>query len=202
MLFRSIVESKVKENDNFKFTKLTINRPLRLKYVDLVMPEDSSKLKDTEVALCKEISELYSDKYKKQSFNDKEFFDMLKRDKVKLTAAQIKKLRQIFGTKDENSPEVFNNPYKPVQGDFAWDNDLVDTEIVPWKDDIEEYLDKNVRPYAPDFVVDDSKTKIGYEIPLTREFYKYVPLRASDEIFSELKKLEEQEAVLMNKILG
>jgi type I restriction enzyme M protein len=50
--------------------------------------------------------------------------------------------------------------------------------------------------------VDESKTKIGYEIPFTREFYKYVPLAKSKDIFAELKALEEKEADLMNKILG
>ncbi|MFI3263184.1 MAG: type I restriction-modification system subunit M N-terminal domain-containing protein [Rikenellaceae bacterium] len=115
---------------------------------------------------------------------------------------EIKKIRQIFGTKDESCPKVFNNPYKATKCDFAWDSDLSYTETIPWKDDIEEYLDKNVRPYAADFVVDDSKTKIGYEIPLTREFYKYVELDHSDDIFKRFKELESQEAELMIKILG
>ncbi len=196
------VESKIKDNDDFKFTKLTINRPLRLKYVDLVMPEDTAKLKDAEIALCMQIAELYNEKYAGVELSDKDFFDALKKESIKVTAAQIKKLRQIFGTKDEQSAEVCNNPYKAVAGDWAWDSDLTDTEVVTWKDDIEEYLDKNVRPYAPDFVEDEAKRKIGYEIPLTREFYKYVELRKSEDIFSKLKELEAQEAELMTKILG
>ena len=77
-----------------------------------------------------------------------------------------------------------------------------DTEIVPWTEDIEEYMKKNVLPYAPDAWIDKKKTKIGYEIPFTREFYKYVAPRKSEDIFSHLKELESKETELMNKILG
>ena len=77
-----------------------------------------------------------------------------------------------------------------------------DAEIVPWKEDIEEYMKKNVLPYAPDAWIDKKKTKIGYEIPFTREFYKYVAPRKSEDIFSHLKELESKETELMNKILG
>lgn len=77
-----------------------------------------------------------------------------------------------------------------------------DTEIVPWTEDIDEYMQKNVLPYAPDAWIDKKKTKIGYEIPFTREFYKYVAPRKSEDIFAHLKELEIQEADLMAKILG
>jgi len=77
-----------------------------------------------------------------------------------------------------------------------------DTEIVPWTEDIDEYMQKNVLPYAPDAWIDEKKTKIGYEIPFTREFYKYVAPRKSEDIFAHLKELETQEADLMAKILG
>ena len=77
-----------------------------------------------------------------------------------------------------------------------------DTEIVPWTEDIGEYMQKNVLPYAPDAWIDKKKTKIGYEIPFTREFYKYVAPRKSEDIFAHLKELETQETDLMAKILG
>lgn len=77
-----------------------------------------------------------------------------------------------------------------------------DTEIVPWTEDIQAYLKKQVLPYAPDAWMDESKTKVGYEIPFTREFYKYVAPRKSDDIFARLKELEQQEMDLMAKILG
>ena len=77
-----------------------------------------------------------------------------------------------------------------------------DSETVPWTEDIDEYMQKNVLPYAPDAWIDEKKSKIGYEIPFTREFYKYVAPRKSEDIFAHLKELEQQESDLMSKILG
>ena len=77
-----------------------------------------------------------------------------------------------------------------------------DTENVPFKEDIEAYMQKNVYPYAPEAKVDTKASKIGYEIPFTREFYKYVAPRKSDEIFAHLQELEQQESALMAKIMG
>ena len=77
-----------------------------------------------------------------------------------------------------------------------------DTENVPFKEDIEAYMQKNVYPYAPEAKVDMKASKIGYEIPFTREFYKYVAPRKSDEIFAHLQELEKQETALMTKIMG
>lgn len=82
------------------------------------------------------------------------------------------------------------------------DSSKRDTESIPWAENIEEYMQKNVFPYAPDAWIDEKKSRIGYEIPFTREFYKYVPLRHSDEIFAHLKELEKQESALMDKIMG
>jgi type I restriction enzyme M protein len=49
-----------------------------------------------------------------------------------------------------------------------------------------------VLPHVPDAWIDESKTKVGYEIPFTRHFYKFVPLRSSEEIMLEIKTLEEK----------
>ena len=77
-----------------------------------------------------------------------------------------------------------------------------DTESIPWSEPIEEYMQKNVYPYAPEAWIDEKKTKIGYEIPFTREFYKYVAPRKSEEIFAHLQELEKAESELMAKIMG
>ena len=77
-----------------------------------------------------------------------------------------------------------------------------DTENVPFKEDIDAYMQKNVYPYAPDAKIDMKASKIGYEIPFTREFYKYVAPRKSEEIFAHLQELEKQETSLMAKIMG
>ena len=82
------------------------------------------------------------------------------------------------------------------------DTSLRDTENIPYKENIEEYMQKNVYPYAPDAWIDEKKSKVGYEIPFTREFYKYVAPRKSEEIYAHLQELEQQESSLMAKIMG
>ena len=77
-----------------------------------------------------------------------------------------------------------------------------DTETIPFKEDIDAYMQKNVLPYAPNAWIDDKKSKEGYEIPFTREFYKYVAPRMSEDIFANLQELEKQENELMAKIMG
>ena len=76
-----------------------------------------------------------------------------------------------------------------------------DTEIIPWLTNRDEYLQNNVAPYMPGFVIDEKKTRIGYETPFTREFYKFTPLKPSADIFQQLKELEQQESELMEKLL-
>ena len=107
------------------------------------------------------------------------------------------------------SKVVINRPQRNEAGDIVLDKKgkpvidkaLKDTEIIPWLTDINTYLEENVKPYAPDFMMSPADTKIGYEIPFTREFYRYTPLRPSADIFQELKELEQQESELMEKLL-
>ena len=76
-------------------------------------------------------------------------------------------------------------------GKLVADASLRDTENVPLTEDIQEYFKREVLPYAPDAWIDEKKTKIGYEIPFTRYFYKYVPPRNSEDIMSEILELEK-----------
>ena len=98
--------------------------------------------------------------------------------------------------KDENGNVVTKNG-KPVA-----DTRLRDTENVPLKEDIREYFKREVLPYAPDAWIDKTKTKIGYEIPFTRYFYKYVPPRPSEEIMSEILELEKSLDGSLEAIFG
>ena len=88
------------------------------------------------------------------------------------------------------------------KGKMQADTNKRDTESIPWKEDIEEYMEKNVYPYVPNAWIDDKKTKVGYEIPFTREFYKYVAPRKSEDIYAYLQELNAQEEELMTKIMG
>ena len=77
-----------------------------------------------------------------------------------------------------------------------------DSEIIPLGEDRDAYMQKNVLPYNPLAYVDPAKDKIGYEIPFTRLFYKFVAPEASAAIFEDIKALEAQETVLMKELFG
>ncbi len=96
---------------------------------------------------------------------------------------------------DDNGIIYKKGKPQPVKG-------KTDTEIVPLQQDVEQYFAKNVLPYNPLAYMDRTKDKIGYEVPFTRLFYKFVPPRSSDEIFAEFKALTQEEQKLMKDILG
>ena len=78
------------------------------------------------------------------------------------------------------------------RGDPEPDPELRDTETVPLREDVGAYVAREVTPHVPDAWVDESKTKIGYEIPLNRHFYVYEPPRPLDEIEADLQTLEQE----------
>ena len=90
------------------------------------------------------------------------------------------------------------------KGKFVPDKSKSDTENVPLKMDIASYFKSEVLPYVHkdswyEFIERDD---VGYEIPFTRHFYKFIPPRDSNEIFKEIKDLEAQEALLMKELFG
>lgn len=86
--------------------------------------------------------------------------------------------------RDENGKVVLKKG-KPVA-----DTGLRDTENVPLKENIDEYFKREVLPYAPDAWIDKTKTKIGYEIPMTRYFYEYQAPEPVEDIMARITKLE------------
>ena len=86
---------------------------------------------------------------------------------------------------DEDGNKILKNG-KPIA-----DPSLRDTESVPLKEDIKEYFKREVLPFAPDAWIDENKTKVGYEIPFTRYFYKYAPPKASKDIMAEIMEIEK-----------
>lgn len=88
--------------------------------------------------------------------------------------------------RDENGELVLKNGKKQP------DSSLRDTENVPLKEDIDEYFKREVLPFAPDAWIDEKKSKVGYEIPFTRYFYKYEAPKPSVEIMAEILELEKE----------
>ena len=87
--------------------------------------------------------------------------------------------------KDEKGNLVLKN--KKVQPDPS----LRDTEDIPMTEDIDSYFEREIKPFNPEAWIDKSKTKVGYEIPFTRLFYKYIVPERTDDIVLKIKELEE-----------
>jgi type I restriction enzyme M protein len=83
---------------------------------------------------------------------------------------------------------------KPVmkKGKPVADSALRDTENVPLVEDIDAYFAREVLPYAPDAWIDKTKTKVGYEIPMTRYFYEYQKPEDAESILSRIIRLEKE----------
>ena len=90
-------------------------------------------------------------------------------------------------------------PERDVQGNIVAkrgkpvvDSGLRDTENVPLTEDVETYFAREVLPYAPDAWIDEKKTKIGYEIPMTRYFYEYQAPEKTEDIMARITALEQE----------
>lgn len=118
------------------------------------------------------------------------------------------KISKIFNTKDFGyNKVVVERPLKdengkPIlkKGKPQPDSKLRDTENIPLSEDIDEYIKREVLPYAPDAWVDKSKTKIGYEIPFTRYFYEYTPPTPSADLMKEILQIESELKGSMERI--
>lgn len=96
---------------------------------------------------------------------------------------------------EAGKPILKKGKLQPVKG-------ASDNEIIPLQEDIDEYMEKNVLPYNSEAYLDRSKDKIGYEVPFTRLFYKFVAPVPSNEVFEEIKSLEAEETELMKELFG
>ncbi len=98
--------------------------------------------------------------------------------------------------RDENGKIV-----KDKKGNPKPSADLRDYENIPLQDNIEDYFKREVLPHVPDAWIDESKTKIGYEINFTKYFYKYKPLRSLEAIREDIMKLEEETEGLIKNVI-
>jgi len=86
------------------------------------------------------------------------------------------------------------------KGNPVADPDLRDTENVPLTENIDEYFAREVLPFAPDAWIDKSKTKTGYEIPMTRFFYEYQKPEPSEDILTRILSLEAGISASLNAL--
>jgi type I restriction enzyme M protein len=103
----------------------------------------------------------------------------------------------------EPDPELRDQENVPLPEGVAnrYEQNVTDRLAGPvYVDAVEQHLEREVHPYVPDAWIDHSKTRIGYEIPVTRHFYKYVPPRLLAEIDAEIKHLESEIQGLLRQV--
>jgi type I restriction enzyme M protein len=213
---------KIFDNEDFGYQKIVVERPLRLNFqvteerinnlynettfkklaesrkkgtAGLKEIEEGKKLQQQIIETLKTMDSTIL--YKNRDDFTKALRKAFKDSDIKLDSALLKAILSALSEKDETADICVDNKGNPEP-----DPDLRDTENVPLKEDIHEYFEREVKPHVPDAWIDESKTKIGYEIPFTRHFYKYQPLRPSEEIMKEIRELEQSILEKLKKVMG
>ena len=221
---RARVVSKVFDNDDFGYRKVTVERPLRLNFS--ATPERISLLDEQkafrnlaqskkadgaqrEEAIIKgkarqdAVKNLLNAVGKETDgsifLDPAEFSATLnaaaKATKVRLTKGERTAILSALGERDPEAAACMDD-----SGNVQPDPALRDTETAPLKEPLESYMAREVIPHAPDAWLDHSKTKVGYEVPLNRQFYVYEAPRPLEEIESGLRTLESEIAGLMAEV--
>ena len=213
---------KIFPNEAFGFLRITVERPLRLRWE---VTEEALVRLDTEPKLTKIDPEVRAnlrlevEKWVGESFPNADAPRKRVVDLMEELGLKGKPLEQAligaFAVRDAEAEAIID-----AKGNVEPDAELRDNENVPLPNKavtfasalgerlqsveyltaIEDYVEAEVLPYVPDAWVDFDKTKIGYEIPLTRHFYKYVPPRPVEEIDAEIRQLEAEIQELLEEV--
>lgn len=214
--------SKIFDNEDFGYHKITIERPLKLRFQ--ILPEHVEALKEVpafqnvvksrrkgvarqietengkslQEAIVKALQSMDAAKlYTNRDTFEADLLAACNKQGIKLDAPIKKAIINALSIRDETAEICTDAKGKPEP-----DPELRDYENVPLKEDIHEYFKREVLPHVPDAWIDESKTKIGYEIPLTRHFYKYVPPRPLDKIEADIKEVERDIVRMINEVAG
>jgi type I restriction enzyme M protein len=124
---------------------------------------------------------------------------VVKKQGIRLTATLKRQIQAAIAERDETAqPIVKKRTYDTVE--YEPDPELRDTEQIPLSESVEDFMAREVFPYAPDAWVADGSEKIGYEISFTRYFYKPQQLRTLAEIEADIRALERETDGLLEEI--
>ncbi|MFJ6237046.1 N-6 DNA methylase [Streptomyces griseus] len=206
--------SKIFDNLDFAFWQITIERPLRLNFE--TTPERVALVAEHKTlgiigGLIEALSSFDGGRY----LNREDFLSHVGKHlgsrSVTLTPAQRKALWQTLGERDGNA-DICRFQSGKNKGESEPDISLRETEIVPFGWDgnpknhdakdatIAAYFSAKVQPHRDDAWIDPTKTRVGYEIPFTRHFYKYVPPRSLAEIDADLEESLQEILGLLHKV--
>jgi len=206
---------KIFPNEAFGYQRITVERPLRLRWE--VTPETVGRLAETKQWLKLSEPEQIDVKVRLTALEGITETDKKVLAKKLGTVPKVveKQFWDLLAVADPEAKVITNRKGEPEP-----DPELRDNENVPlpevrasWSEDVSErlatmeyriavndYMTSEVLPYVPDAWVDHTKTKVGYEIPLTRHFYRYVPPRPLEEIDAEIKALEIEIQELLREV--
>ncbi|MEW6121687.1 MAG: class I SAM-dependent DNA methyltransferase [Pseudomonadota bacterium] len=191
--------SKIFDNADFGYTRVTIERPLRLRYRMSV--EDKARFLDAAPHLLDDIQAIDKALGREPNLDWNAVWaraeKLLKKRGSRWKVAEEKLFRSVFTAKDPAAEPVEKGAWS--EG-FEPDPDLRDFENVPLKEDIDAYFAREVLPHIPDVWMDRTKDKVGYEINFNRHFYKFTPPRKLAEIDVDLKEAEDEILRLLREV--
>ncbi|MDU0294388.1 class I SAM-dependent DNA methyltransferase [Saccharothrix longispora] len=192
---------KVFATRDFGYHRITVERPLKLRFevteealAELEVAKPLAKYEGSE----KLIEALRGLVGRPAAMRKVDFAKTLRETLVPLGKLPAPVDKAIWAAVSISDPE--GEVQTDAKGKPLPDPDLRDNENVPLDEDIDAYMAREVLPHVPDAWVDHTKTKVGYEIPFTRHFYKYTPPRPLEEIDAELKNLEAQIQCLLSEV--
>lgn len=191
--------SKIFDNDDFGFTRVTVDRPLRLRYQFTI--ERKARFLNVAPQLLEDVDAIDRAIGREQSADWNRVWeqvqDILHERRSRWRKPDRKLFRDVFTERDPEASPVLadDGPY-----DYEPDPQLRDFENVPLKDDIDGYFKREVHPHVPDAWIDRAKDKIGSEINFNRYFYKRTRPRPLEEIDADLKKAEEKIVRLLQAV--
>ncbi len=193
----SAATSRTFANVDFGFTRVTVERPRRLRYRMTV--EDKARFLDACPHLLDDLQAVDRALGRQPQLNWnavwKGIAEILHSRRSVWRAGEQRLFRSVFTTTDPNAAPVVKGG-----GGHEPDPKLRDFENVPLTEEIDVYFDREVRPHVPDAWIDRSKDKIGYEINFNRHFFKFKPPRPLNEIDADLRKAQQEIARLFRDV--
>ena len=177
LAFKETPQSKIFANEAFGYYKLNVERPLRLPGIDPQRVYKASEIKQLRATItpAPDAPPVIH--------------------KIHRAGVAADPLRGLFPVQIDGEAVVV---------EYAPDPELKDSEQAPLLEEggIEGFLRREVLPYAPDAWYDPGSVKVGYEISFTRYFYRPQPLRAPEEIWADIRALEQEAEGLLEEIRG
>lgn len=192
---------KVFDNQDFGYHRLTIERPLRLKFQ--ITLQGKERFLDACPNLLDDLQAIDAAIGRDESLDWNSIWaraqTVLKQRESKWRAPQAKAFRDAFTEVDPSAqPVILKQTGKQVE--YEADAALRDFENVPLKVNMNEYFQREVIPHVPDAWIAHDKTKVGYEINFNRHFYKFTPPRPLADIDADLKKAEAEILRLLSEV--